>query len=243
MSGELTFPELFRRILIPRVWPWITLIIAAVMAYALYAGLHALPLALRGVTTEARQTNLQAIAHICHADRCGPVTKGQRYWRVTRSYAFTTQTGREVQARITERLAFEPVQHAGITRAVIYMPRNPSQYIIGGMREVMAQLVISGGLAAAVLLFLGYEVVTSYRRAQQGIHVMQAGARRKARVTVVPTGAKGDAARAIYWALPGGRIGKSLPLPKEAERPAYGSEIEVYDDGQVSWWVEDLRPL
>ena len=242
MSAQITLFTLFQRIFVPRVWPWITLLIAAVMAYALHSGLHALPLALRGVTTQATETSLRATSHICQSDRCGPVTRGQRYWRTTRDYTFTTPSGQQVQARNTQRLSHEPRHRPGASRAVIYMARDPSRHMIGGRRAVMQQLVISAALTLAVLGFLGYEIVTSFRRARQGMRVMQTGARRKARVTAVPSEARGNAQRALYWALPGGRTGHSLPLPKQADRPGYGSEIEVYDDGQASWWVADLQP-
>lgn len=242
MQAQLSFFILFRRIFIPRIWPWIALAMAAAMAYAIYASLHALPLVLRGATTTAQQTSLRATSHLCHSDSCGPVRHGQRYWRVTRDYAFTARNGQQVQTRTTERLAHEPVRSTGPSRAVLYMPANPSHHILGGRRVALDRLLISALLTAGVLGALAYLIATSAGRAREGLRVLQQGERRMASVTTVPEGTKGDAARAVWWALPGGRVGHSLPLPKGSERPAYGTRIEVRDDGQASWWVEDLRP-
>lgn len=241
MHTKLTFFTLFRRIFIPRIWPWIALAMAGAMAYAIYASQHALPLVLRGVSTTAEQTSLRSTSHLCHSDSCGPVRHGQRYWRVTRDYAFTARNGQQVQTRITERLAHEPIMGTGPSRTVVYLPGNPTHHLLGGRRVALDRLMVSALLAAAVLGFLGYLIVTSTLRAQQGLRVMQTGKRCMASVTAVPEGARGDAARAVWWALPGGRVGHSLPLPKGAARPAYGTRIEVWDDGQASWWVADLH--
>lgn len=131
------FFALFKRVLWPRLWPRIIVLAGVTLAYITYAGAHLVPLALWGVNTSAAQTNLRSVAMTCHSARCGPVSNGQRYWRVTRDFTFTTESGRQIRSQVIQRMASPPTAGLVSQRQVIYLPRNPARHVIGGRPALM----------------------------------------------------------------------------------------------------------